>query len=479
MTTITQGAQPMPQITFHGAAGTVTGSAHLLQIDSKKILLDCGQFQGPWEVEQRNYEHLPCNPRTLHAMILSHGHLDHCGRIPLLSKGGFKGPIYSTPPTRDIARLILLDSAHVIKEEFQWKRRKLTRMGITAREPLYSIEDVYYSMDAFNHQMGYNQTVKLGATPEIRLTLRDAGHILGSSQVYLEYENEHGKPQTILYTGDLGDGGRPLMSDPAEPVQPVHTMIMETTYGNRDHKTYSDTVAEFEDAVTFAMKKRGTALIPAFALERTQEVLYHIAEMKRTGRLSKKIPVFLNSPLAIDITRIYHTHSEFCCMKLREALQKRQSPFVFPGLILTETIEESMAIHSVEGPKIVIAGSGMMNGGRIKHHLKHLLWRESTSLIVVGYQAEGTLGRKIIDGAKEVQIFGEPVAVKAKINTINGFSAHAGQSTLLNMARKASPKRLFLVHGEPEVSKAFAEKVRKILTQTEIILPAAGETYKF
>lgn len=468
----------MAQITFHGAAGTVTGSAHLLQIDNKKILMDCGQFQGPWEIERRNYEALPCSPKTLHAMILSHGHLDHCGRIPLLTKNGFKGPIYSTPPTRDIARLILLDSAHVLKEEFQWKHRKLMRMGIKAQEPLYSMEDVYYSMDTFNHQIGYNQTVKLCTKPEIRLTLYDAGHILGSSQIYLEYENEHGTPQTLLYTGDLGDGGRPLMSDPAQPAQPIHTMIMETTYGDRDHKTYGDTVAEFEDAIIFAVKKKGTVLIPAFALERTQEVLYHLGEMKRTGKLSKKIPVFLNSPLAIDITRLYHSHAGFCCTRLREILKgRRQSPFVFPGLILSETIEESIAIHSVDGPKIVIAGSGMMNGGRIKHHLKHLLWKENTSLIVVGYQAEGTLGRKIIEGAKEVQIFGEPVAVKAKIHTINGFSAHAGQTTLLNMAQKASPKRLFLVHGEPAVSKAFAEKIKKQLPKTEIIIPVSGESY--
>ncbi len=469
----------MATITFHGAAGTVTGSCHLLKLGRYRFLMDCGQFQGPWELEKMNYERFGFNPKGLTGLILSHGHLDHCGRIPVLYKQGFDGDIYCTPPTRDIAALIMMDSAHILKEEFLWKQRRLTRAGIKVKEPLYSVEDVFYAHQLFTRQILYDKPVE--PVPGVKLTfkLREAGHILGASQVVVEFkEKKSRKWKKILYTGDIGDGGRPMVNDPAGPEQGIDALIMESTYGDRDHRSYEDSVLELEEAITTTVKRRGTVLIPTFALERTQEILYHIAEMKRSGKLSKRVPVFLNSPLAINITRLYEKHRDFCQVFNDGRFSRRRSPFDMPNLKFTETVEESKAIHNVAGPKIVLAGSGMMTGGRIKHHLKHNLWKENTTLIVVGFQAMGTLGRKLVDGAKEVRIFGEPVAVRARIYTINGFSAHADRSNLIQYAKAARPEKLFIVHGEPHAQGALRKTLAKLLPHTEIYLPRLGESFR-
>ena len=467
----------MAKIQFFGAAQTVTGSCHMLRFGSKRFILDAGQFQGPWEIEKLNYKGFGFQPSKIDGLILSHGHLDHCGRIPLLQKGGFTGKIYCTPPTVDISFLILMDAAHVLKEEFVWKKRRLTRAGIKVLEPLFSAEDVYYSLELFSRPVPYNKKIELA--PDINLTfhLNDAGHVLGSSQIVIEYRDKGRKPKKILYTGDLGDGGRPIVSDPSPPEKDIDVLIMESTYGDRDHKSYDSSVEEFEEAVISTVKRKGAVLIPTFALERAQEILYHLGRMKREGKLSRRVPVFLNSPLAINLTRIYERHCGYCNHLNFGGAKKRKSPFDFPGLHLTETAEESKAIHNVPGPKIVLAGSGMMTGGRIKHHLKHLLWRENTTLIVIGFQAEGTLGRRLIEGAEEVKIFGEPIAVRARIYTINGFSAHADRTNLLNYVKKARPKKLFVVHGEPKAQTALASTVRKILPRTEVFIPQLKESF--
>ncbi len=467
----------MAKIQFFGAARTVTGSCHMVTIGRHRFLLDAGQFQGPWELEKLNYTGFGFKPSTVDGLILSHGHLDHCGRIPLLQKMGFEKNIYCTPPTADIALLILMDSAHILKEEFVWKQRRLTRAGIKVKEPLYSVEDVYYCMNLFGPAVPYDRKIQL--VPDVNLTyhLNEAGHILGSAQIVLEYKERRGKPKKILFTGDLGDGGRPVVDDPAPPETGIDALVMESTYGDRDHKSYQASVEELQEAITSTIKRRGTVLIPTFALERTQEILYHIGNMKRTGKLSKRVPVFLNSPLAINITRIYQKHCDYCSLVKKLPFNKKHSPFEFPGLFFTETVEESKAIHGVQGPKIVLAGSGMMTGGRIKHHLKHLLWKDSTTLIIVGFQAQGTLGRRIIEGADQVRIFGEPVAVRARIYTINGFSAHADRTNLLNYAKKARPRKLFIVHGEPEAQDILAKTLRKALPRTEIHIPRRGQHY--
>ena len=467
----------MAKIQFFGAAQTVTGSCHMLQFGSKRFILDAGQFQGPWEIEKLNYKGFGFKPSRIDGMILSHGHLDHCGRIPLLQKGGFTGNIYCTPPTVDISLLILMDAAHVLKEEFVWKKRRLTRAGIKVLEPLFSLEDVYYSLELFGPSIPYGKKVELARGIDLTFHLNDAGHILGSSQIVIEYKDKKRQKRKILYTGDLGDGGRPIVSDPSPPEKDIDVLIMESTYGDRDHKSYESSVEEFEEAVISTVKKKGAVLIPTFALERAQEILYHLGRMKREGRLSKRVPVFLNSPLAINLTRIYEKHCKYCNHSNFGGVKRKKSPFEFPGLYFTETAEESKAIHNVPGPKIVLAGSGMMTGGRIKHHLKHLLWKENTTLIIVGFQAEGTLGRKLVEGAQEVTIFGEPIAVRARIYTINGFSAHADRTSLLNYVKKARPKKLFIVHGEPRSQTALASTIKKVLPRTQVHIPQLKESF--
>ncbi len=468
----------MANISFFGAAGTVTGSCHLLQIQKKRFLLDSGQFQGPWAIERLNYRPFGFSPNKIDAMILSHGHLDHCGRIPVLSRNGFKNSIYCTPPTRDIARLILMDSAHVLKEEFLWKRRRLTRAGIEPVEPLYSLEDVYYCLDLFDKTVGYNEEIRLAPKVNLRFHTTDAGHILGSSQIYLDYPAPKGPGRRLLFTGDLGDGDRPIVNDPARPERPVDVLVMESTYGDRLHKSYEDSVAELEEAIISTIKRKGTVLIPTFALERTQELLFHLGNMRRSGLLPRRVPVFLNSPLAIDMTRLYLKHLDYCNAQVIKGMDRHRSPFTFSGLYFTETPEESKAIHNIPGPKIVMAGSGMMTGGRIKHHLKHLLWKESTTLVIVGFQAEGTLGRRIIEGADTVRIFGEPVAVRARVYTINGFSAHADRKHLVNFAKETKAKRIFVVHGEPAAAASLAQALRASLPHAKVEVPALGETFK-
>ncbi len=468
----------MTTITFHGATGGVTGSCHLFENNHKAFLLDCGMFQGQWEVESQNYAPFPFRAEAVDGLILSHGHLDHCGRIPVLVKNGFHGHIYSTPPTKDIARLILLDAAHLHKEEFDWKKRRLARKGIEVSAPLYSTEDVYYSMDFFDMPVGYDTPISLSEDVRLSFHFSEAGHILGSAQTFIEYQGRDGMGvKQLLYTGDLGDGDRPVVKNPSSPNQSVDVLVMESTYGNREHKSYAESVLEFEEAIVHTLKKKGSVLIPTFALERAQEILYHIGLLKKTGKIARNIPVFLNSPLAINITRLYHTHCAFCDPKLQVQLTERSSPFIFPGLILSETIDESRAIHNFTGPKIILAGSGMMTGGRIKHHLKHLLWRENTTLIIVGFQTQGSLGRRIVDGENPVKIFGEEVAVKAKIYTINGFSAHADRHHLVEFAKKAMPKKVFLVHGEPDALKSLKHAIQTALPQTEVTVPGYGETF--
>ena len=468
----------MAEISFHGAAGTVTGSCHLLRAGDRKILLDAGAFQGPWAVESLNYKPFGFEPGEIHALILSHGHLDHCGRIPLLANQGFRASILCTYPTRDIAHFILMDSAHILKEEFIWRQKRLIRAGIKAEEPLYTFDDVYYSMDLFDRPVRLHEKVELGDGVSVIFHADEAGHILGSAQVYIDYPAKKGKRKRLLFTGDLGDGDRPLVNDPENPERPVDVLVMESTYGNREHRSYQESVDELEEAVLSTIKRGGTVLIPTFALERSQELLYHIGNMKRAGKLSAKIPVFLNSPLAIDITRLYQKYCTYCHSELMVGYGKGESPFMFPGLHFTQTADESKAIHMIEGPKIVLAGSGMMTGGRIKHHLKHLLWKDSTTLIIVGYQAEGSLGRKIVDGADTVKVFGQPVSVRARVYTINGFSAHADRRHLLDFARRAKPKKIFVVHGEPTSSSALADELGRELRNTEIHIPKLGQKFK-
>lgn len=430
------------QITLLGAARTVTGSMVLVEEKDWRIVLDAGMFQG--EGEDRNRDPLPMDPKSLQAVVLTHAHQDHIGRLPMLVRQGFWGKIIATPATQDLARIMLLDAAKVQEEDLFYENRRRARQGLPPLEPLYEVEDV---LDVFRlpwEVYDYGQKVTLGP---FTFTFRDAGHILGAA--FVEFE----EPERLLFSGDLGNLNKPIIRDPDSPVLKNPTAVfLESTYGGRNHKPFDQTRQEFLEAIQDTLDRGGNVLIPTFALERAQEILYLIREFKETEEIPKGVPVFLDSPLAIDATRIFLSHPE--CFD-REAMEvyrtRRKNLFQFPGLHMTRNVQASRQINEISGGAIILAGSGMMQGGRIRHHLKHNLWRPEAGLIVVGYQARGTLGRRIVEGAERVHILGESIAVRAKVYTINGFSAHAGQNELVDWVRRLDNRpRVFLVHGEED-----------------------------
>ena len=446
------------KITFNGAAKTVTGSCHLIETDNVKFLLDCGLFQGKDEIEELN-RRFSFEPEEIDFVILSHGHLDHCGRLPLLVKRGFRGRIFAIKGTIDIARLILMDAAQVMEENLKTENRRRLREGLPLKELLYTLDDVFDVFDFF-------VPVKYCEWQEVkgvRFRLKDAGHILCSSFIELEIEG-----RKVLFSGDVGAKGKPLIKEPEVP-EKSDVVLIETTYGDREHKSYEESVKEFEEAVLETFKRGGVVLIPTFALERAQDVIYLLKKMYEEGKLPK-CKVFVDSPLAISITRVFKRHRE--C--LRENVRSRDI-FDFPYLEFTRTVEESKRINEYRGVGVIIAGNGMCTGGRILHHLKHRLWDKRNSIIFVGYQAEGTLGREIVEGAKKVKIFNEKVAVKAKVYTINGFSSHAGRSELFNWLKEGVKEnsRVFLVHGEERAANSFAALVRSRLN----LQPAIPELF--
>lgn len=442
------------KITFNGAAKTVTGSCHLIETDNVKFLLDCGLFQGKEKVEELNRK-FSFKPQEVDFVILSHGHLDHCGRLPFLVKKGFRGKIYATKGTIDIARLILMDAAQVMEENLKTENRRRLREGLPPKELLYTLDDVFDVFDFFV-PIEYSRWYEVG---NVKFRLRDAGHILCSSFVELEIEGKK-----ILFSGDLGAENKPLIREPEIP-EKSDVILIETTYGNREHKSYEESVKEFEEAVLETFERGGVVLIPTFALERAQDVIYLLKKIYEKGKLPK-CKIFVDSPLAISITRVFKRHKE--C--LRENVRSGDI-FDFPYLEFTRTVEESKRINEYRGVGVIIAGNGMCTGGRILHHLKHRLWDKRNSIIFVGYQAEGTLGREIVEGAKKVKVFNERIAVKAEVFTINGFSSHAGRSGLLNWLRKGvkEESKVFLVHGEEKAAKSFATLVNSELGLQPII----------
>ena len=457
------------ELTLLGAARTVTGSMYLLSEGDAHILLDAGMFQG--EMEEASRDPLPLPASRIQAVILTHAHQDHIGRLPMLVRQGFRGEIFSTAATRDLARIMLLDAAHVQEEDLYYENRRRARAGLPPLEPLYELEDVLETFRLPWHEVPYGQTMTAGP---FTFTFRDAGHILGSA--FVEFET----PRRLVFSGDLGNRDKPIVRDPDAPVlKDPEAVFLESTYGGRNHRPFTETRREFLQAIQETLDRGGNVLIPTFALERAQEILYVLREFKETGDLPASVPVFLDSPLAIDATRIFLAHPE--CFD-REALDvhraRGRSLFQFPGLQFTRSVRASQRINEVDGGAIILAGSGMMSGGRIKHHLKHHLWKEQTGLVVVGYQARGTLGRKIVEGAREVQIFGEPVAVRARVYTINGFSAHAGQNELLAWSdRFENRPRIFLVHGEEDQMEILRDRL--IARGHRVDMPHYRETLLF
>jgi metallo-beta-lactamase family protein len=450
----------MINVTFLGAARTVTGSNFLIETkDGKRLLVDCGLFQGNSVIESRNHGDWGFDPAAIDAMILTHAHIDHSGRIPRLVKDGFRGPVFTSPPTAELCEIMLLDSAHVQAMDAQWQTKKNARRGEAPVEPLYTADDV---RDCLRYIRPVERDIIVSPVPGIRMRLRNAGHILGSCIIELWIADDGGEIK-LVFSGDLGNKNQLIVKDPDE-IADTQYLFMESTYGDRCHRTFEESRAELLEAINYAADRGEKVIIPAFALERTQEILYLLGEFQREGALPE-IPVYLDSPLAIKATEIFRKNKKYYDEEARAIVENGFDPFDMPLLRFTPTAEESIAINRTKGPAIVISANGMCTAGRIKHHLKHNLWRPGSSLIIVGYQAEGTTGRKIVDGAKTVRIFREEIAVKARVFTIGGFSAHADQKGLLEWARsfRESNPRVFLVHGEERSSVALAEKIRNEL----------------
>jgi metallo-beta-lactamase family protein len=435
-----------------GAAGTVTGSCHLIETAGQRLLVDCGLFQG-FGLDALNREAFPFEPASIDAVLMTHGHLDHVGRLPLLVRQGYRGPIYSTPPTQDITQIILLDSANLQMEDHE-RRLRRARKGLPedeeTPEPLYLPGDVSNTMPLFR-DVELDRPLDLGG---VTVTWRQAGHILGSA--FLEIASPEGR---VALSGDLGNRESDIHPNSALP-SPCDAVLVETTYGDRSHRSLEGTLAEFEAVLARAITECGIVLIPTFALERAQIVLYYLKRAMDAGRIPR-IPVVLDSPMAAQMTRLYEQGASDFEPGIRAALDGGEDPFEPSTLTYSVTAEDSRKLNELDECAIVLAGSGMMTGGRIVHHLKHHLSNEATNVVVVGYQGEGTLGRRLVDGAKRVKIHGREIEVLARIHTINGFSAHADQDDLLAWLEPTGSARVYMVHGEPSVMRVFARALAK------------------
>lgn len=463
----------MMRLSFHGAAKQVTGSCHLLECDHARILVDCGMFQGRREIEEENSAPFGFDPASIDFLLLTHAHLDHCGRIPMLVKQGFRGEIITTAPTRELARLVLVDSAGLQEEEHRRRTQHAHRRDEPVPAPLYTLEDTFHSLDYFGRTAHYDQDIEL--KPGIQARFIDAGHILGSASIVVTAMDK-GKPVRIVFSGDLGNPGRPIIRDPTPPPAADYVLV-ETTYGDRPHRSRPDSVKELYEAINVTLARNGNVIIPTFALERSQEILYYLREGKEQGLLPGHMTVFLDSPMAISATEIFRRYPECYDEQLRKGIAGGD-PFSLPGLHFIRDVSESMAINRIESGAVILAGSGMCTGGRVRHHLKHNLWRARSSVVFVGYAAEGTLAREIIDGRKQVHLFREPVQVHAGIWTINGFSAHADQPVLLDWLKHAGkPETVYLVHGELERGmQAMSDKLAEAGIHWHI--PGMHETVK-
>jgi len=440
------------QISFHGAAGGVTGSCHLVSVNDRNILIDCGMFQGRHELHEDNAAPFGFDPASIDTLLLTHAHLDHCGRIPLLLKRGFAGKVISTSATRDLTRLVLMDSAHLHEEEARRRRRHGEGEG-----PLYDTVDAMDAIDRFGRDAKYRKPLDLGGG--VTATFFDAGHILGSASIMLD-ATEHGHRRRILFSGDIGPLERPLLNAP-DPPGDADVVVMESTYGDRDHRSPEASVEEFYGAINDADTRGGNIIIPTFALERAQELLFFLRQGMQTKKVRSSFRVFLDSPMAISATRLFERHPEAMKAKISLMVRSGDDPFDLPDLHFTRDTSESMALNRIRTGAVLIAGSGMCTGGRVRHHLRHNLAQSDCSVIFVGFAAEGTLARIIVDGAKSVKLFGDEIPVRARIHTINGFSAHAGRTELLDWHnRTGRPETTFLVHGEKKSMESLARGLK-------------------
>ncbi|MCQ2547232.1 MAG: MBL fold metallo-hydrolase [Clostridia bacterium] len=453
------------KIQFCGATTGVTGSCHLITTENHKVLLDCGQYQGGKAQEEMNYEEFPFDPSEIEYMVLSHAHIDHCGRIPLLVKRGFRGQIYCTDATADLLEIMLKDSGHIHEQEAEWKNRKNARAGRPLVEPLYTEKDAEESLKYVKPVL-YDQLIELN--DEMKIVFNDAGHILGSGEIEL-WVSEQGNTSKIVFSGDLGVMERPILRNPTI-IKKADYVIMETTYGNRLHPENSLDVNNLIDIICKTAERGGNTVIPSFAVGRTQELIFElnkIYDSKNDPRQKKleNVKVYIDSPMATSATEVFKNNAQVFDEETKDYISKGDNPLEFENLKFTQSTEESQWLNVDKEPKVIISASGMCEAGRIRHHLKHNLWDKRNSIIFVGYQAEGTLGRCLVEGQKEITLFSEKIQVNAEIHNLEGFSGHADMNGLLSWLEgfQKPPKQIFLVHGEPDVKLEFAKTVKEKL----------------
>ncbi len=468
------------KITFHGAAKTVTGSQHLIEVNGKKILLDCGLFQGKrkesFELNRNGF----CEGSEIDCLVLSHAHIDHSGNIPCLVRNGFKGDIYCTSATRDLCAAMLMDSAHIQEQDVKFVNKRRARNGQALFDPLYTKEDVVSAMEQF---VGLSYNRKREIYPGISLSLVDAGHMMGSANVILTVQDQDngGEEIRLVFSGDIGRPDIPIIRDPVKHTEGADVLIMESTYGNRLHPPYPESEKELERVINDTYRRGGSLLIPAFAVGRTQQLVYALHKLYESRDIPS-LPIYVDSPLATRVTDIFRLHPETYDAELREFMfvGNHSNPFGFGDLRYTQSVQESKELNFLKEPAVIISASGMMEGGRILHHLRSRISDPKNTILITGWQAPNTLGRRILDGFKTVKIFGEEFPVEAKIEVLTGFSGHADRNGLIEWvgAMQKKPKRTFVVHGEEESAVAFAETLRNDLGFGQVDIPDLQQAFE-
>ncbi len=464
------------EIQFWGAAQSVTGSMHLLKINGSKILLDCGLFQGRRKEAFERNRNFPFDPAEIEALIVSHAHTDHIGNIPTLVKHGFSGPIYATPATRDLSEFMLRDGAHIQESDVAYVNKKRVREGKVPFEPLYTQEDVSQTLSLFK-EVDYARP--FSPVAGVQALYRDAGHVLGSASITLDVDH-HGRRQRLAFSGDIGRKAMPILRDP-QPVDGADFIIMESTYGGRNHEPIEQARQLVRELVNNAIAQRGRIIVPSFALGRTQEVIYALNQLTHAGEIPK-ISIYVDSPLAVNLTDVFKEHPDNYDQETKDFLADivAADPFGFEGVTYIRDVADSKALNELDKPAIIISASGMCESGRVLHHLKHAIDNPRNAVVFVGYQAENTLGRKILNGAPEVSIFGEELPVRARVVKIGGMSAHADHNSLLAWLQQSQERnhlqKLFLVHGEIEGATALAEAARQ-QGVPEVFIPERGQAF--
>jgi metallo-beta-lactamase family protein len=466
------------EITFYGAARTVTGSQHLLEVNGRRILLDCGLYQGPRHESTDRNRNLPFDASTVDTLVLSHAHIDHSGNIPNLVKSGFTGDIVATSATRDLCSIMLRDSAKIQESDVAYLNKKRRRDNLPPLEPIYTMADALASLKQF---IGINYERPYQVAPGITLTFYDAGHVLGSALVVLDIADAgHGRPARVVFTGDLGRANRPILNDPVF-LDRADVLIMESTYGDREHPDDVDTDHRLEEIIRDTVKQGGKVIVPAFAIGRTQELVYRLNNLVERRDLPPNLQVYVDSPLAIDATAVFRAHPEAYDADIAEVLvsDRDRDPFGFAMMRYTRSPEESKELNFLRQPAVIISASGMAETGRILHHLKNNIEDPRSTVLITGFQAPETLGRRLVDGHKRVKIFGEDYDVRARVLSLNGLSGHADRSELLAWAKRLQPPpgHTFLVHGEPDAAFALADSLRNQLGFGNVHVPEMGQKF--